>query len=222
MKRFLTGMAFALFFTGANGQAEEFRWEIKEVPTPKNLPALTDPILLNLKSQPEVIVDGDISLDEIINLIKQVWQVIENNKPVVTVQYDYANAVPKGVDPSSDLAGFSNLMSKSYDVNLVNGFGQKVVELSYTLVHMYNGNVDGKGRYLENVTVLPTKVNVLWGYNLNMAVKRITTVNTGTREDPIASLVMQLEYVVKTPLKEMQSRSAFQFRGDSAKVIAIQ
>ncbi len=164
--------------------------------------------------------EGEIGIiiDVIVNLGKKLWAFVEANKPVVDIKHSYANALPKGVISSDTLQGFSEVQFRSLRYSGKNGFGNNVFDVTYTLVHRYGGNYDGEGSYLENVTVLPQKVEVLWGYNLSMSVDSISTVNVGTKKAPVASLLMQVNTKVSTVIKSSETHNVFSFRGDSSKV----
>ena len=95
-----------------------------------------------------------------------------------------------------------------------------VYDVTITIVHRYNGSYRGKGRYLENVAIIPSNLEVLWAYTVNLRVNNVSTVNSGTKEDPIASLLLELHFDVSTVIKKSQVRSLFQFRGDSGGVIS--
>ncbi len=165
--------------------------------------------------------DDLVLIDKIINLGQKIWKIIEDNKPVVNVKYMFANAVPKGVKSTEELDGFTPIQYKSFRVYGKNGFGSTVYDLTYTLLHRYNGSFDGRGRYLDAVTVLPHKLDVLWGYKVNYNVDRVSTVNLGTKDAPIASVLMEMTFRVATVMKESRLTQAYEFRGDSAEVRSI-
>lgn len=167
-------------------------------------------------------VEGEIDrahviLDKIINFGKKVWSVIESGRPVVNVRQQYANALPEGVR-SDELEKFSPLQFRSYRRHGVNTYGVTVYDVTYTLVHRYGGQYQGRGAYLDNVTVLPQEVQVLWGYTLNFSVENVSTVNLGDRENPIASIAMETSFEVKTVLQELRLKNVYEFRGDEATV----
>lgn len=158
-----------------------------------------------------------ILIGQIMNLGKEVWQIVDQNKPVSNIKYDYATAVPKGVtDIMSELQGFSDLKSSSYRISLKTRFGTESVGATYTTVHQYNGNYQGKGKYLATVGVIPSQFNVGWGVKADFAVSKISTVNVGTDVDPIASMTMELKLSTRSSLKSRDNTIIFGFRGDRA------
>jgi hypothetical protein len=163
-----------------------------------------------------------VIIDQIINLGQKIWAIIEKNHPVVNINYQYANALPAGVKSSSELEGFSDLVFRSYRMYGKNLFGVTVYDVTYTLVHRYGGSYLGKGRYLENVTVLPHNVEVAWGYKVSLDVNNVSVLNVGTKDKPVGAVTMGLEFNVHTAVKSADFKSVFGFRGDSANVQTIE
>jgi hypothetical protein len=97
-------------------------------------------------------------------------------------------------------------------------YGVTVYDVTYTLVHRFGGQYEGRGAYLESVTVLPQHVEVMWGYKLDFFVEKVSAVNIGTRENPVASLALETTLNVSTVLQEMRLKNLHEFRGDSAVV----
>lgn len=161
-----------------------------------------------------------IDWEAITNVGKQVWKVIQDNAPVANIQHDYATALPRGITSAGELDDFSDLTFKSWRLHGKNAFGTTVYDLTYTLVHQYGGSYQGKGKYLATVSVLPSNVEVLWGYTVNMKVATISTVNVGTATDPVGSAALEMSFNVKTVLKNTTTTTLFQFRGDRAEVVS--
>lgn len=171
--------------------------------------------------------DGDSSsgvvlIDKIINLGQKIWTIVQAGKPVLEANYTYANALPKGVKSSSDLDGFSAIHATTYRMHGVNLLGITVYDFTYSLVHRHSGSYNGKGQYLDNVTVLPQNISLLWGYTMNAKVAAVSVVNIATKDAPVAGLGMELEVKVSTVLKSTQFRGLYDFHGNSENVLAIQ
>jgi len=193
---------------------------VEEVATPDSVfrdQACAEPALPS-----DSVGEAAVVIDQIINLGKTVWSVIEKGKPVLESKYSYANALPKGVRSAGDLEGWSALQAKSYRVHAKNGFGITVYDVTYTLVHRYGGGYQGKGRYLDNVTVLPQHVSLMWGYTMNLDVNVTSTVNMGTRAEPISGMSLELLIKVSTVIKNTEIRGLYDFHGNSPKVLAVQ
>jgi|688.fasta_scaffold318452_2 hypothetical protein len=159
-----------------------------------------------------------VIIDKVVNLGKKIWTVIENGKPAVNVKTTYANGLPLGVSRADQLEKFSPLQFRSIRRYGVNLYGVTVYDVTYTLVHRFGGQYEGRGAYLESVTVLPQHVEVMWGYKLDFFVEKVSAVNIGTRENPVASLALETTLNVSTVLQEMRLKNLHEFRGDSAVV----
>jgi len=193
---------------------------IEEVETPKDFDKnLGKP--MNHRSEVD-LNEVEVVFDQLVNLGKKVWALVENNKPVVNVKYMFANALPKGVRSAEELENFSDLQHVSYRVHGENLYGMTVYDLTYSLVHRYGGSYQGRGKFLENVAVVPSFLEVAWGYNVNYEVDKVSVVNTGSRENPVGSILLQTNFKVSTVLKSMETHSVYDFRGDSAIVKAVQ
>ncbi len=168
-------------------------------------------------NETEALVD----IGSIVNIGKQIWDVVQENAPVVNIKYDYANALPRGVASTEELAGFSNLVFQSYVLTGTNNLGMNVYTVEYTLVHQFGGSFDGQGQYLATVAVVPTLVRVNWGYKVDILANAVSTVNVGTKDEPIGSVTLELSFTSKTAVQHTTKTTLFQFRGDTQDVLRI-
>jgi hypothetical protein len=192
---------------------------LEEVPTPASF--------YDKEVCAEPTIGGDsgetaIVVDQIVNLGQKVWNVVEKGKPVLESKYTYANALPQGVRSSGELEGWSSLQAKSFRLHAKNGFGITVYDVTYTLAHRYNGSVGGKGRYLDAVTVLPQNVSLMWGYKMNIGANVISTVNIGSKAEPVSGMTLELLIKISTVMKETEIRGLYDFHGNDAKVVVVQ
>lgn len=165
-------------------------------------------------------LEAGVDWAAIVNIGKKVWAIVEANKPVVNISYDYATALPRGITNAGDLDGFSDLQYRSYRMYGTNGFGMSVYDVTYTLVHQYGGSYEGRGSYLATTAVIPSKVDVLWGYTVGLNVTNVSTLNVGSAAAPVGSAAMELSFKVSTVLKSHTTTTLYQFRGDSPLVRA--
>jgi len=155
-------------------------------------------------------------LDQIVNLVDKVFTIIAKGQPVVDINVNYANAVPYGISHWTQLQGWKAPAIKRYAINYKNLYGMKVVKIEFQVHYTYGGNYNGKGKYLTGVTVEPTKVDTMWGWNVDMVaeVPDSTITNVGTSEDPIAAMQVQLRYKVHSIMSDVQQKAIFYVRGD--------
>lgn len=155
-------------------------------------------------------------LDNIVNLVDKIWGIIEKNQPVVNITTNYANAVPFGTSHWTQLQGWSRPATKKYAFSMKNGYGSEVVKVAYQVHYTYNGNFQGKGKFLTGVTVEPISVTTAWGYKVSLTAEApdSTIANVGTHDDPIASMQVQLKWVVHTAVKDIQQKAIYYVQGD--------
>lgn len=191
----------------------------EEVATPSDL---------NVKLQSPSMSRGDeldsanVIFDKLVNLGKKMWALVEANKPAVNVSYMYANALPQGVRNSEDLESFSELQSRSFRTYAKNLYGVTVYDLTYSIIHRYGGSYQGRGKYLENVAVIPSNLDVVWGYTVDYKVDKVSVVNSGTKESPVASILLETNFKVSTIMQSSETHSVYDFRGDRAEVKRVE
>lgn len=98
-------------------------------------------------------------------------------------------------------------------VNVNNRLKQRVLQFTYALQFTYGGSLDGKGAYLDRVTIIPSRVSVAWGFVFNASVQIASIHNVGKREDPIAAIHVELHYRL-AGLNTIERTESFHVRGD--------
>jgi hypothetical protein len=85
---------------------------------------------------------------------------------------------------------WSSPATRSYNVIYKNLLGITVLDLTYTVIffffclkffilffffkvtYTYGGRLNGKGRYLDNISIIPTHVSVAWGFTCSLFLKK--------------------------------------------------
>lgn len=155
---------------------------------------------------------------EIIAFGKEVYKIIEAGKPVVNV----GDAVPLSILPKDEkgqmvdafmLENWKMPKAQKYRVIATNGFGMKVISFDFMLMYTYGGTFKGKGAYITGAEVSPTQVDVAWGYNLDANMKVKSIFNQGSTASPVAAAVLEINYTIKTVMKESRSTKKFMING---------
>lgn len=194
------------------------------VPAPDQLPQPPSGPVINPPTDPganpgnswENVNNTIDTIDRIVNLMQKVFEIIEKNQPVVNINVNYANAVPYGVTHWTQLQGWSKPATKKYAFSMKNAYGMEVVKVTYQVHYTYNGNYQGKGKFLTGVTVEPLNVETAWGYKVSLTaeVPDSTIVNVGTHDNPIAAMQVQLKWTVHTIVKDITSKAIYYVQGD--------
>jgi len=160
--------------------------------------------------------DPLVVIDQIINIFTKVWTIIQQNAPVVNIDTKYAAAMPQGITGWNQLAEWKKPKTYLYSFYAENIYGVKTIDVTYKMMYTSGGRYKGKGLYLTGVTVVPTNVDVAWGYRFSLAaaVADSTIANVGTELDPVASMQMKLAWKISTALKDSNGTSVYYIQGD--------
>jgi len=174
-----------------------------EYPTTYEFPAPTTPG-----------TDGVVTIDQVFNYAKQIWDVVVANKPVVNVTRDNASALPKGLADWSMMSGWQAPMTQSFRVAYKNGWGVDVVDFTYRVSFVYGGAFNGKGRYITNATIVPKNLAVAWGFTFTAQATVPSVTNAGTLVDPVAAMELSMHWSVDSVLRHIETTENFYIRGD--------
>jgi hypothetical protein len=155
-------------------------------------------------------------LGTIINIGKEIWKIIEANRPVVDIRQSYATALPAGTTDWHQLSGWNPPVGDIYELEAGNLWGWTVIKVRFQVLRTWGGNYNGVGRYLTAVTTEPLLVDVFWGYRFSMdaEVPKESVINVGTPAAPMAGLTHTLKWRINTVVKEMRGAHVFYLQGD--------
>ena len=165
---------------------------------------------------------GEITmiLDGLIAIGTKLWPIIEAGKPVIntsgmassiSVLPEFKNADPKR--EFYEMANWSMPRAQSFRVSYKNRVNSELVGFTYTVYFQFNGNYNGKGKYITNLKIQATNASALWGFKLNASSKLIGISNVGTIQNPIASAIIQITYSAKNVINEYRSSQSFYVDG---------
>lgn len=159
-------------------------------------------------------------VDQLIALGRQIWPIIEAGRPVVNTNFAPAISVLPRTDESPDnvamylMDSWAAPRQQSYLVEYKNGFGSAVISFTYTVSYQYNGQYEGKGRYLTGLDVAASQIRVSWGFSFDANSSLVNISNRGTRDEPIASATVRISYKAQSFLSNIQSTESFHVTGD--------
>ena len=136
------------------------------------------------------------------------------SRAVVDVHKSYGNVIPNHItDPFELQSWTSPPASHAFFVNVYNRLKQRVLQFTYSLQFTYGGSLDGKGAYLDHVTIIPSRISVAWGFVFNASVQITSVHNVGTRDEPIAAAYVELHYRL-AGLNIVERTESFHVKGD--------
>lgn len=155
----------------------------------------------------------EVIVDQIINIGKKIWAIIDAGKPVVNVKSYTANALPRGLTCWTDLSNWNAPQSKVYRVQYKNGFGADVVDFTYRVMFTSGGSLNGQGKYITNATIQPAALDVSWGFRFNASAEVPSVFNQGTMQAPVAGMQMNMKWAVDTVLAHSEQADSFFING---------
>jgi hypothetical protein len=171
----------------------------KPTPAPSATPC--DPISINCDDPCDPTVDicdyptDDPSTDipedtvgRIIFLGNKIWDFIVNNKPNAEYTVFKTSVVPEGITNWLQLKWSKDIkpVSKVYRVEFINRLGNSAGGFDYRITYFHSGTYQGKGKYLGQISVVPTNIHLKTDRSLKLAVELGSAINFGTEESPIA------------------------------------
>ena len=165
-------------------------------------------------SMPMLMQEG-VDPMAIVDIFLKLWQIVKDGAPVVNAQYKNVTALPNLAENNwTALTGWKKERVLTFSVYTENLYGIKTVDLEYQVKLLSGGGVKGRGQYIASARVVPTKVEVLWGYNLDVTVEVPSVLNLSTTEDPLAAINLDVNYRISTILKSSSESNSYQLRGD--------
>ena len=144
---------------------------------------------------------------------EKIWQIISANRPVANVSSQRVAVLPVDQQNWAQMDSWKGPALSTYTLTAKNLFGTQVFSETYTVAFNYGGSYNGKGSYLANVTIIPQKIVVVWGYTLDSSVEVGQTINVGTKDNPVPGLSMDLKYGIGNIFKRMDGHDAFFVKG---------
>lgn len=157
-------------------------------------------------------------IDKLIAIGEKILPAIKSGKPVVTNNPMAAVSVlPRTNDKEFALHGMGGWtvpVSKHYKLVYTNYLGVDVVSFVYSISFQYNGNLNGKGKYLTGIRVSARDISVAFGFDLNASSRLLSISNIGTVQDVIAGATVEISYTVGNILRTITNNDSFFIAGN--------
>ncbi len=154
---------------------------------------------------------------DLVALGQSVYDLVQKGKPSNTTSYAPISIVPKISGQPADVFELENFripVRRSYQVNYYNMYNANVVHFKFSIMYSYGGTYNGSGAYLTATQIIPEEVKTLWGYDFSATMKLGGMQNTGSKGNPIAGAVLNLQYNINTVVKAETKVLAFYVGGN--------
>jgi hypothetical protein len=199
------------------------KFKITREPTPSLLSSqiavqlFSNPTTSTPATDPISVISDIIGVDltQWITLGQKVWQVIVENSAVANVSTQRISVLPAAQQNWLEMENWRGPAVHTFTLSAQNGFGATVISHTYTLAFNYGGQLGGKGAFIANATMIPTAIDVSWGFKLNSKLEVGEPVNMGSKESPRPGVELSIKWdtnsIIGSPLKGTES---FFIKGD--------
>ncbi|CAF1431267.1 unnamed protein product [Rotaria magnacalcarata] len=157
-----------------------------------------------------IVNDGSI----LVNHAKNVWSIISKNAATADVHTIHGNVLPANITSPLELQCWSSSpVSRSSTLTICSRLGIRILRFEFDLEFLYGGSLNGRGAYLDGITVTPSCTIVAWCYVFNANVEITSVRNVGTSDNPIAAAHVELKYQLKA-LSRVEGTVSFDVKGD--------
>lgn len=154
---------------------------------------------------------------QLIALGKEIYKIVEAGKPVVTLNSEPVQILPRDEQGATveafELSGWRAPRVQKYRVKTKNYLGMSPASFDFMLIYSYGGKYRGKGAFITGAQIKPTAVDVKWGYKLDAQFKVQSIMNQGSESAPIAGAVLMIDYNIKTVLQNRSDNKTFFING---------
>lgn len=157
---------------------------------------------LNSTAIGSTLDQADLIVDKVINIGQKIWNVVEKGKPVANYANLKATALPANTTRWDQLESWQAPRSKVVSVVYKNVYGIEVVRFTYRIILLYGGSVNGVGKYIGYASVEPIEMTTAYMYTFNAKASIETVFNLGTSQNPLAGMILNINWTVETVLKK--------------------
>lgn len=140
---------------------------------------------------------------DMVALGEAIYELVKKGKPTNTTEYAPISVVPR--DPVTkeyfdpfELENFSTPVEKNFVTKIKNSSGTEVVSFEYKVIYSHGGSLNGIGKYLTSVMIVPASVRTTFGWDFNASMKLGGIMNNGTKANPVAGVIINLKYQINS------------------------
>lgn len=152
----------------------------------------------------------------LVALGEDVYKLVIKGKPSNKTDYTPISVIPKINGEPVDLLdteNWKNPIKRTYRISYKNVYGIQVVTFRFSVLFGYGGSYDGKGAYLTGAQIIPEEVNTLFGFDFSATMKLGGIMNQGTRANPVAVAILNLEHTVNSLMVAHTRTDSFMITG---------
>ncbi len=154
-------------------------------------------------------------IQEMVSVGNLVYTLVEQNQPKVSSDTNRISILPNSPEEWENLEGWTGPHVRTFILKSKNRMGGTVLTFQYKIIYYANGNLDGKGKYIANLQVVPEVVDVGWGFKFDSRFEVADIINAGTKASPVVGAHFQLQWRLHSLMKRTQGVDPYYLKGDS-------
>jgi hypothetical protein len=154
---------------------------------------------------------------------EELYNLVSRGRPTLSTQYAPISVLPAGSDGRevSEMQGWRRHPGLRVTTTYRNRLGMTLAVFEYTVLFEYAGTTrEGRGRYIANAMVVPSRVHAEFGQNFESEMSLRGISNIGTTQNPVAAATLSIRYRVTNLVSavEMNDIIAIDARGVARKL----
>lgn len=159
------------------------------------------------------INEGVVVADKIINLGEKVWNIVQKGRASISYSGSMASALPAHVNSWEQLESWKTPQTKVVRMIYKNIFGLEVARFTYRIILLYGGRSNGVGEYIGYATIEPLEIISSYLYDINAKASVASVYNKGDSKNPIAAMILNIEWSIETVFKKVFIKHAYNLDG---------
>lgn len=153
---------------------------------------------------------------DLVALGEEIYVLVQKGRPNLTTQYAPISVLPREAGrtiDALDLDGWKMPISRTVTVNFKNLVGMAMAGIEYKVIFSYGGRYNGKGAYITNAQIIPSKAHAHYGVDFDVKMKLSGLTNHGSRANPVAGAMLQIQYKASTVMSNVERSDTYQITG---------
>ena len=155
-----------------------------------------------------------MSINSWITVGERIWNLVSSGKPVVNAQNFRVSVLPNRAEEWAQMEGWQGPSVHQYEVSVKNLAGMEMVKYRYSVMLFHGGNLNGKGKFISNLTVIPSAASAGFSFSFDSRAEVGDPVNAGTKENPVPGVILQIHYTISSLVKKSQGVWAYLVTGE--------
>lgn len=153
---------------------------------------------------------------DLVALGESVYTLVQKGKPHNKTTYAPISVLPRVNGQNVDIfdtESWKMPAKATYVITYKNLYGMEVVKFRYSVIFSYGGTYNGKGAYITAAQIIPESVMTSFGFDFSATMKMGGMSNHGTKANPVAGVILSLQYTVETFLQASLETASYHVTG---------